>query len=63
MVIPEGGEAALARLFTRQAVETLTEILRNRDLPQYLRDEAARSLIDHGLMEPAVSPGDPAKMQ
>jgi len=63
MALPQGKEAALARLFTRQAVETLTEIMRDPNVPQYLRDEAARSLMARGLMAPALRPDDPSKLQ
>jgi len=62
MALPKGEEAALARLLTSQAVETLTEILRDRDMPQDLRDEAAQSLIARGFVAPALRPSDPAKL-
>ena len=53
---------ALARLFTREAIEILINILRDRKVPKTLRNEAARSLIAHGVIEPARRPDDATKL-
>jgi HEAT repeat protein len=59
MAKPRGATAALARRYTREAIETLIEILRDLDAPPSARNAAARSLLARGLIKSPTSPDDP----
>ena len=49
-------DVALARRFTREAIEILVDILRNRKASQTARNAALQSLVAHGWIKPATRP-------
>jgi hypothetical protein len=59
MSLPKTKTAALARQYTREAIEILVDILHDRKASQTVRDAALRSLVAHGWIKPATRPDAP----
>lgn len=49
-------DVALARRFTREAIEILVDVLRNRKASQTARNAALRSLVARGWIKPTMRP-------
>lgn len=62
MTKPRGKIAALARQYTLEMMEILTEILRDPKAPRGARNAAARSLIGRGWIKPATRPDERTKL-
>lgn len=54
-----GNLATLARRYTLEMMETLMEILRDREAPMSARNAAARSLIARGWIKSPKEPDAP----
>ncbi len=52
---------ALARRHTRQAYETLLDLVRRQDTPPSVRNGALKALIERGFLKAHARPDDPAK--
>jgi hypothetical protein len=53
---------ALARRHTRQAYETLLDLVRRPDTPPSVRKGALKTLIERGFLKGHAQPDDPAKL-
>jgi hypothetical protein len=49
-------DVALARRFTREAIEILVDILRDRKASQTVRNAALQSLVAHGWIKSPTGP-------